>query len=139
MCWYGQQNSWKTELLKWASRTTILISGRRIKPAEFTATARISGLTYRKNNIKDGFFGTVRNDQERLSNLYQTLAADSQGTSTVLCGDDLKSKLGSLPAQPILRTPDGVFFRLVKDALVVCLLCASTGGKRFGPVCGPWL
>jgi hypothetical protein len=34
------------------------------------------------------------------------LHADSQGTSTVLCGDDLKSKLGSLPAQPILRTAE---------------------------------
>src|SRR5664280_498970 len=51
--------------------------------------------------------------------------ACSQGTSTVLCGDDLKSKLGSLPPQPIFRTADGVSFRLVKDALVVGLLCAQ--------------
>src|SRR5487761_1174722 len=51
--------------------------------------------------------------------------ADSQGTSIVLCGDDLKSKLSGLLAQPIFRAADGVSFRLVKDALVVGLLCAQ--------------
>src|SRR6201987_5343459 len=51
--------------------------------------------------------------------------ADSQGTSTVLGGNHLKPKLASLLAQPILRTSDGVSFRLVKDALVVGLLCAQ--------------
>jgi hypothetical protein len=65
--------------------------------------------------------------------------ADSQVTSTVLRGDDLKSKLRSLPAQPRLRTPDGVVFRLVKDALVVGLLCAqqvvNDAGQFVGGCC----
>ena len=73
--------------------------------------------------------GKVRVDRDSPGTICWTrktfLHADSQGTSTVLCGDDLKSKLGSLPAEPILRTPDGVSFRLVKDALVVGLLCAQ--------------
>jgi hypothetical protein len=33
--------------------------------------------------------------------------------------------LGGMPAQPILGAPDGVSFRLVKDTLVVGLLCAQ--------------
>jgi len=57
--------------------------------------------------------------------------ADSQGTSTVLCGDDLKSKLGSLPPQPIFGTADGVSFRLVKDTLVAYVL-----DGRFSPTLG---
>ncbi len=58
-----------------------------------------------------------------LSN-YRSLA-DSQGTSTVLDADDLKSKLGSLPcAADIGRAGGCIFFRLVKDTLVVGLSCA---------------
>jgi hypothetical protein len=51
--------------------------------------------------------------------------ADSQGTSTILCGDDLKSELGSLLAKPILCAPEGFFFRLMKDTLGVRLPCAQ--------------
>jgi len=51
--------------------------------------------------------------------------ADSQGTSTVLCGDDLKSELGGLPPESILCAAEGFFFRLMKDALGVGLLCAQ--------------
>jgi hypothetical protein len=58
------------------------------------------------------------------------MLADSHGTSTVLCGDDLKSKLGSLTAQPIFGTPEGASFRLVKDAIVVGVLCAQQVEKN---------
>ena len=51
--------------------------------------------------------------------------ADSQGTSTVLCGDDLKSELGGLPTEPVFGTPDHVGFRLVKNTFGVSLLCAQ--------------
>ena len=44
--------------------------------------------------------------------------------SNVLCRDDLKSELGSLPTEAIFGSPYGVCFALVKDALVVALLCA---------------
>jgi hypothetical protein len=44
--------------------------------------------------------------------------ADSLGTSNVLGGDDLKSKLGCLPAQSILGAADGLLFRFVKDSRV---------------------
>jgi hypothetical protein len=55
----------------------------------------------------------------------QRRLADSQGTSPVLCWDDLKSKLGSLPPEPILCAAEVFFFRLMKDALGVGLLCAQ--------------
>ena len=74
--------------------------------------------------LLDKRIGLISSAKDHALTDWGTLA-DSQGTSTVLCGDDLKSKLGSLPAEPILRTPDGVSFRLVKDALVVGLLCAQ--------------
>lgn len=48
--------------------------------------------------------------------------ADSQGTSTVLRGDDLKSELGSLSAKSILCAAEGFFFSFVEDTLVVGLL-----------------
>ncbi len=49
----------------------------------------------------------------------------SQGTSTVLCRDDPKSKLSSLPTQSILSAAYGFFFGLVEDSLAVCLFCAQ--------------
>ena len=57
--------------------------------------------------------------------IREPVLIDSQGTSPVLCGDDLKSKLGSLPPEPILCAAEGFFFRLVKDALGVGLLRAQ--------------
>jgi len=45
--------------------------------------------------------------------------------SNVLCRDDLKSELGSLPAEAIFLSLYGVYFALVKDALVVSHLCAQ--------------
>jgi hypothetical protein len=49
----------------------------------------------------------------------------SQGTSSVLRGDDLKSEPSSLPTEPVLGASEGVLFSLVKDALVVGLPCAQ--------------
>jgi hypothetical protein len=51
--------------------------------------------------------------------------ADSQGTSPVLRGHDLKSELGCLPTEAVFCAPEDVLFRLVKDALVVGLLCGQ--------------
>jgi hypothetical protein len=67
--------------------------------------------------------GSMRQRQDRTADHFRY--ADSQGTSTVVCGDDLKSKLGSLPAQPIFGTPDSVSFSLVEDILAVGLLCTQ--------------
>jgi hypothetical protein len=51
--------------------------------------------------------------------------ADSQGTSSVLCGDDLKSELGSLPTKAILCAANSFLFSFVEDTLVVGLSCAQ--------------
>jgi hypothetical protein len=51
--------------------------------------------------------------------------ADFQGTSTVPCGDDLKSELGGLPTEPVFGKPDDVCFKLAKDTLCICLFCAQ--------------
>ena len=37
----------------------------------------------------------------------------------------MKSELGYLPTEPVFGAPEDVLFRLVKDGLVVCLLCAQ--------------
>lgn len=48
-----------------------------------------------------------------------------RGTSTVLCGDDLKSVLGALPAEPVFGTAGDAVFRLMKDTRGARLHCAQ--------------
>jgi len=53
------------------------------------------------------------------------LQADSQGTSSVLYGDELKSQLCGLSAEPKLRTSQSFFIATVKDGFVVSLFSAE--------------
>lgn len=55
----------------------------------------------------------------------RTAEADSQGTSPVLCGDDLKSELDGLLPEPILCAPEDVLFSPMKDAIGVGLFCTQ--------------
>jgi hypothetical protein len=44
--------------------------------------------------------------------------------------------MGSLPTEPVFGTPDGIRFRLVKDALVVGLLCTQQVVNDSGQLVG---
>ena len=48
----------------------------------------------------------------------------------------MESELGCLPAEPILSASDGFFFRLVKDSLVVGVLCAQQVEDNAGEFVG---
>jgi hypothetical protein len=56
---------------------------------------------------------------------FNLLEADSQGTSIVLYGGDLKSQLCGLFAKPEFSASQGLFFAAVKDTLVVRFLGAE--------------
>jgi hypothetical protein len=65
--------------------------------------------------------------------------ADSQGTSTVIRGDDLKAMLSSVSTEPAFGAPDSFRFRFVKDALAICFHRAQevehNAGKLVGRGC----